>query len=174
MVRLLSQFALASMVLIAAHALFQRPALTTPAAAQQPGPVYDELADANRDIAAALEKATAEQKLVLLVFGANWCPDCRAFEAEANSADLGTALALNYVTVKVDVARFKKNLDIARKYGLALRRGIPAVVILKADGEGVDVADGRQITDLRKDGEKAVVKFFEDAVASAQKSASVR
>ena len=174
MVRLLSQFVLASMVLLAAHAVFRSPSFTTKAAALEQAQIYDERADANRDIAAALEKATAERKLVLLVFGANWCPDCRAFEAEANAADLGTLLALNYVMVKIDVARFNKNTGISRKYGLNIRRGIPAAVILKAGGESLDVADGRQIEGLRKDGQSAVVKYFEDAVTAAQKSASAR
>jgi thioredoxin 1 len=170
MVRLLSRFAVTCVILLSAHTVLKGPTLNGRAHALDAPRPYDDLANANADIAAALEKATVERKLVLLVFGANWCPDCRAFEAEVNAADLGTALALNYVTVKIDVARFNKNTDIARRYGLNLRRGIPAAVILKANGTGVDVADGRQIEGLRKDGQKAVVQFFEAAVVSAQKS----
>jgi thioredoxin 1 len=172
MVRLLSRFAAACAVLLFAHAALKAPALNIRAHALDAPRAYDELANAAADIAAAFEKAASERKLVLLVFGANWCPDCRTFEAEANAADLGTTLALNYVIVKIDVARFNKNTDIARKYGLNVRRGIPAAVILKADGTGVDVADGRQIEGLRQDGQKAVVRFFEGAVVSAQKPAS--
>ena len=133
-------------------------------------PAYDELADAHRDAAAAVAQAHRENKLVLLVFGANWCPDCRAFEEEMNAPDLGSALALHYVVVKIDVARFKKNLDVASKYGLTVRRGIPAISIVSGDDKVLAVADGRKIEELRGNGRPALVKFF-DAAVNAQQSA---
>ncbi len=41
---------------------------------------YDEKADATVDVHHALAAAQADHKQVLLVFGANWCPDCRALD----------------------------------------------------------------------------------------------
>ena len=35
--------------------------------------IYSESADAHAEIKEALEKATAEHKRVIVVFGANWC-----------------------------------------------------------------------------------------------------
>ena len=35
-------------------------------------PIYDEQADAHRDISAAIAKATKSEKRVVLIFGANW------------------------------------------------------------------------------------------------------
>lgn len=131
-------------------------------------PLYDEFADAKRDVAAALMSAAASGKLVVLVFGANWCPDCRAFDADMTAPDLGSTIELNYVTVKIDVARFNKNTDIAKSYGLALRRGIPAAVILRASGNSVDVVDGRQMEGLRAGGRPALVTFFDAAVVQAR------
>jgi thioredoxin 1 len=158
MLRFLSQFILALL-------------LATSTGAADKLPAYDEMADADRDIAAAIQQAATQKKLVLLVFGANWCPDCRALEDEMNAPDLGTALALNYVTVKVDVARFKKNLDVAARYGVVVKRGIPALGIVNADGKKVVAADGRQVEELRKAGKQALIKYLE-AGLTAEKSAS--
>jgi thiol-disulfide isomerase/thioredoxin len=41
---------------------------------------YDEKADAPAQVQQALGAAYADHKQVLLVFGANWCEDCRALD----------------------------------------------------------------------------------------------
>lgn len=41
---------------------------------------YDEKGDAPADVQRALAAATADHRDVLLVFGANWCGDCRALD----------------------------------------------------------------------------------------------
>ena len=45
------------------------------AAAERP---YNETADATADLRSALAAARADRNDVLVVFGANWGPDCRA------------------------------------------------------------------------------------------------
>jgi thioredoxin 1 len=152
MLRLLFQFASICLAL----------AVAAPSAhAVEPQAIYDELADANRDIDAALEKAKNERKLVLLVFGANWCNDCQTFDAEMNAADLGSLIAEHYVLVKVDVGRLKKNVDVAQKYELSAKRGIPAVAVVLPTGKKLLKMDGRQMADLRASGSPAVIKFFD-------------
>ena len=42
------------------------------AEANSSSPIYDEKADARRDIAAAIANAKASKKNVVLIFGANW------------------------------------------------------------------------------------------------------
>jgi thiol-disulfide isomerase/thioredoxin len=41
---------------------------------------YNEQADANADVRHAIAAAKSDHKHVLLVFGANWCGDCRALD----------------------------------------------------------------------------------------------
>ena len=36
-------------------------------------PIYDESADAQKQLTAALERAKKDNKIILLQFGANWC-----------------------------------------------------------------------------------------------------
>jgi protein disulfide-isomerase len=42
------------------------------AAKQSTAPIYDEKADARRDIAAAIAKAEGSKRNIVLIFGANW------------------------------------------------------------------------------------------------------
>lgn len=157
MIRLLSQIVLVC-------ALLAFPVQADPAPVLRPLPVYDELADANLDVRAAVKQAADEKKLVLLVFGANWCPDCRAFEEDMNAADLGSLLAEHYVVVKVDVGRFKKNLDVAARYGMRLRKGIPAAVVVSAEDKTLLLVEAWRLSEVRQEGRAKVVKYFDAAL----------
>jgi thioredoxin 1 len=131
--------------------------------------IYDELADATRDIAAAVAQANAEKKQVLLIFGANWCGSCRALNEEMNAADLGSLLAEKFVVVKVDVARFKKNTEVAEKYGVSIGRGIPAAGIVSAEGKTVTAVDGAVMERIIKGGRPSLIKFFDKGIIDPPK-----
>jgi thioredoxin 1 len=137
-------------------------------------PVYDELADASRDLDAAIAQAKEQGKVVVAVFGANWCPDCRKLDAEMNAPDLGSLLAEKAVIVKVDVARFKKNLDVAAKYGVVVRRGIPALGFVSGEGRTVFTADGRKMEEVQTAGRAALLKFFVEGLKTQTNTVTVR
>jgi thioredoxin 1 len=97
---------------------------------------YDEQADAHADLQRALVRARQLDKNVLVVFGANWCPECRLLDQEI-ARDKTAIRRDDFVMVKVDVGNFDRNTDLARAYGNVIRKGIPAAVILTADNQVV-------------------------------------
>ncbi len=97
--------------------------------------IYNERADARAEIRQALGKATAEHKRVILVFGANWCYDCRVLDAAFHRGDLAPILAANYEVVHVDIGKGEKNQDLAKKYEVPLSRGVPGLAVLDSNGK---------------------------------------
>lgn len=173
MIRLVSRF-LAAVVLAGAALALVMPAVMVadPAAAPKTRKlaIYDELANAEADVAAAVAQSKADNKPVLVVFGANWCPDCRAFDEDMTSADLGSLFAENYIVVKVDVGRFKKNMELGKKYGLTVKKGIPSIAILSGEDKPLLLVPGPKMETLREAGRPALVKYF-DAALSPEKRA---
>lgn len=102
---------------------------------------YDEQADANAAIAAALAD-NPERKRVLITFGANWCSDSRVLEAHVRSPELAPLIEREFKSVYIDVGMFHRNLDITQRYGDPIDEGIPAVVLLDADGNTLYVEHG--------------------------------
>lgn len=130
-------------------------------AADQP---YNEAADARAEIQQA-QMANAN-KAVLLVFGANWCPDCRVLDTALKVGPSAKLIEQDFNVVKVNVGRFDRNLDIAKEYDVPLKKGIPAIVILGKGNEILFATRGGELADARKMGETGLHEFFSHALAA--------
>ena len=128
-------------------------------------PVYDESADAQAQVSQALAKAKADNKQLMIVFGANWCGDCKMLDGEFKKPALKALLDASYVVVKVDVNRFNKNLDVVKPYGDVIKKGIPSIVIATPANQLVYATNGGELADARKMGEAGVAEFFQKLAA---------
>lgn len=133
-------------------------------AAEQP---YNESADAKLDIKQALAQATAAHTPVIVVFGANWCGDCRMLNKAMKTGTSAPLLAHDFQIVKVNIGHFDKNVDIAESYGVPLKKGIPAVVILSNQNQVLYATRDGEVADARRMGEDGVYKFFKRVTADA-------
>jgi thioredoxin len=131
------------------------------AAAGASRPIFDANADAGQQIAAALAKASTTGKNVLLIFGANWCPDCHALDAQMHKPDLAELIRNNYEVVKIDVGFMNKNLAVGKRYGVPIRRGIPAIAVLDPQGKVLYAQDQGQFSDARNLPYQDFKAFFE-------------
>ena len=114
---------------------------------------YNETADATREVNAALARAKAAHKLLLIDMGGNWCGDCRVLAGTMELPDLAPFVARHYEVVLVDVGRFTKNMDIARRFGAQFPQGVPAVLVIDPrtgklidQGRTENLADARSMT----------------------------
>jgi thiol:disulfide interchange protein len=105
------------------------------AAAKKEKDIYSESANAHAEIKGALEKAAAEHKRVIVVFGANWCYDCHVLDTAFHRSDLAPILSANYEVVHVDIGKGEKNQDLMKQYEVPMKRGIPGLAVLDADGK---------------------------------------
>ena len=124
-----------------------------------PGP-YEESADAKSQIQAALGQAKQAQLPVLVVFGANWCGDCKVLDIAFKEGESAPLIANSFKVVKVDVGRFDRNTDLAELYGVPLKSGIPAVAVLSIQGKVVYATRAGELADARKMGDKGILEFF--------------
>ena len=95
------------------------------------------------DVDAALARAAAKGKRVLLVLGANWCHDSRALAGWLETPRFAALTAQSYEVVFVDVGVPQtgegRNLDIAKRFGLVELPGTPALLVLTADGKALNL-----------------------------------
>ena len=127
---------------------------------------YDEHANGEQMLAQAFSQARAEHKQVMVVFGANWCPDCRMLDTILHAPE-ASAIAQRFVVVKLDVGSFDKNLSIARHFDVNLGKGIPAVALADADESLRFATRAGELAEAKSMGAAAVVKYLSDAAAAS-------
>lgn len=123
-------------------------------------PVYDEQADAHRDVNAALSSAGTNKKNIVLIFGANWCGDCHALHDQMHKAELAAIIEKNFLVVEIDLGRYDKNVDLAAKYHVPIDRGIPALAVLDSHGNLLYAMDQGQFADARSMSYDSIKEFF--------------
>jgi protein disulfide-isomerase len=115
-----------------------------------------------------LAEAQSANVPVLVVFGANWCGDCKVLDMAFKSGASAPLIQKNFKVVKVNVGRFDRNVDIATSYGVPLKNGIPAVVVLSAKGNVIYATRAGELADARHMGDTAIYDFFRAVVAKKQ------
>ncbi len=121
---------------------------------------YNERANPKEDIAVAVTAAKAQNVPVVLVFGANWCPDCRGLSALIEKSPTAAKFAQDFKIVKINVGNFDTNLDITKQYGNPIGIGIPGAAFLASDGTLLNVARAEDLSKAQRHGDAAVYDFF--------------
>ncbi|MEO8802034.1 MAG: thioredoxin family protein [Rudaea sp.] len=129
---------------------------------------YNPEADANADVQQALSQAAANHKPVLLFFGANWCPDCRTLAKSLEVGKNAELMVTHFNIVKIDVGNFNYNLDVVKRFGNPIKKGIPAAVIASADGKVLYSTRAGELSSARNMSDQGVYDFFTKAIASVQ------
>jgi protein disulfide-isomerase len=121
---------------------------------------YNEWANPKDDIAQAITAAQAQKSPVVLVFGANWCPDCRGLSEMLEKSPLAPKFAQEFKIVKINVGNFDTNLEVAKEYGNPIEIGIPGAAFLSSDGKLLHVAKAGDLSKAQREGDAGVYDFF--------------
>ena len=97
--------------------------------------LYPKNVDAKAEIKEGLARAIREHKRVLLIFGANWCFDCRVLEFALHHSDAAPLAERGFIVVHVDIGEGNLNPDLVARYGIPAKHGVPALAVLDSDGK---------------------------------------
>ena len=96
---------------------------------------YLEVEDAAADLAAAEAGAAIEGKLLLAVFGANWCHDSRALAGWLESERFRPLIEPHFTVVYIDVGTPQngegRNLELAAMRGVEDIEGTPNLLVIR-------------------------------------------
>ena len=122
--------------------------------------IYSDTANPTADIAAGLAQAKREHKRVILDFGGDWCGDCQVLDIYFHQAPNAELLENGFVLVHVWIGHMDANLDVARKYGVPITKGVPALAVLDSDGKVVHSQATGEFADMRHMELASVTEFL--------------
>ena len=113
--------------------------------------LYPDPARADADISAAVEQAGREAKRVLVDFGGDWCTDCKVLDVNLRKPENAALLARRFVMVHVNVGErgIETNFDVAKRFGIPLEKGVPALAVLDSGGQVVYAQKAGEFENMR-------------------------
>lgn len=123
---------------------------------------YTGLADAVALVSEARSEARAQNKFLMVTFGANWCADCRTLQYHLNSEPVAGYTSDLFRFVFVDVGKLNQNRDVAKSLGVSLSRGIPVAVVFDPEGRVIGTTNDGQLEPARYYSSKQILKFVRD------------
>jgi thioredoxin-related protein len=127
----------------------------------QEAKLYNPSANAEKDIAAAIKKAKAENKYVLLQGGGNWCSWCIEFARFCKAdAKIDSVINASFVWYHLNWSKENENKKIFAKFGYPQRFGFPAFIILDGNGNQIHTQNSEYLEDGKKSYNKNKVQAF--------------
>lgn len=107
----------------------------------------------------ALAAAKTGNKILMVDVYTDWCGWCKKLDRDVYAnADVKAKLAKDFVTLKINPEKSKKNMELARNFGT---RGYPHIVFLDGSGKKISEIGGYMPAD----------KFRETLASLTQKPA---
>lgn len=87
------------------------------------------------DIDNTLAKAKANNKLALIVMGANWCHDSRSLATKLYLPEIKETIDSNYELIFIDVGYLTKVKKVITRFGMPVIYATPTVLIIEPNSE---------------------------------------
>ncbi len=100
-----------------------------------PDAPYNETEDGAAKLEASRLKSLSRNVPLLILFGANWCPDARLLSATLSHSDVQTLLNPYFEIVQIDVGRYTRNQSLHAALGFEELEGLPTVIVLSPSSE---------------------------------------
>jgi thiol-disulfide isomerase/thioredoxin len=123
-------------------------------------------ADPAQHYRAALSSANDQGKLVLMVFGSEWCPDCRSLNQKMTQSPLRDTVENNFVVTHVDIGNWDLNMAFTTNFGQPVAKGIPSIAIIEPAGKVLYVSEAGEFASARSSGVDSLDNWFQARLSS--------
>ena len=131
--------------------------LTTPLPLPYDGKVYS-VNDLNKFINTTIQS----DKQPILIFGANWCPDCRIFSGTMNIPKIKSYIDKNFQILYIDVKRYEINMKLMEEYGIPSAEGIPRVLVFDKNKNLLNNSNTTEWRTARDRSSQEIFNFFQE------------
>lgn len=124
--------------------------------------LYPAVSTGKADVATALKEAAVTHRRVIVDFGGDWCTDCKILDLRFREPANAELLRRHYVVVHVNVGDkgINANFDLAERYGIPLRNGVPALAVLDSDGRLLYSQENGEFESMRSMDRTSVTDFL--------------
>ena len=122
---------------------------------------YDRVIYTINDLNKFIEETINSKKQPIIIFGANWCPDCRIFSGTINIPKIKSYIDNHFEILYVDVQRYEINMSLMEEYGIPSQEGIPRVLVFDLEKELINTSTTAEWRTARDRSSQEIFDFFQ-------------
>ena len=130
---------------------------------EKPFPLpYERVHVSESDLRNFIGNTINNNKQPVVIFGANWCPDCRILSAVLDLKTVNKYINDNFEILYIDLGRYDINMSLMEFFDIMPQQGIPRVVILSKDQKVLNVKDTGDWTPARSRPKQEIFNYCHD------------
>ena len=113
------------------------------------------------DLNEFISNTITKDKQPIIIFGANWCPDCRIFSATMDIPKIKSYIDKNFEVLYVDVKRYEINMSLMEEFGIEPAEGIPRLLIFDKNRKLINSSNTTEWRTAKDRTSQEIFNFFQ-------------
>ena len=114
-----------------------------------------------------LSLSIAENKQPIIIFGANWCPDCRIFSGTIDIPKINEFIETYFNILYIDVKRYEINMNLIEYFDIPTEEGIPRVLVFDFNKNIINKSSTTEWRTARDRSSQDIFNFFQEMKKSS-------
>ena len=114
-----------------------------------------------------LSQSIAENKQPIIIFGANWCPDCRIFSGTIDIPKINEFIETYFNILYIDVKRYEINMNLIEYFDIPSDEGIPRVLVFDFNKNVINKSSTTEWRTARDRSSQDIFNFFQEMKKSS-------
>ena len=127
---------------------------------------YDEKVVDSLQLDEFIDLSISKGKQPVVIFGGNWCPDCRILEGTLAMPTIKKFLQQHYQVMHIDIGRYDRNMDLMDHLKIESKKGVPRVVILDLEKNIVNSSTSSEWTTARDRKQQEIYNYFQNFLSN--------
>ena len=103
----------------------------------------------------------SKDKQAVVIFGANWCPDCRILAGTLELRSVNKFIQENYSIMHIDLGKYDINMSLLEVLGIPKQEGVPRVVIFDKEGNAINLDTNDRWRTARDSKQQQIFNYFQ-------------
>ena len=122
---------------------------------------YDEKVIDSLQLDKFIDMSISKGKQPVVIFGGNWCPDCRILDGTLAMPTIKKFLQQHYQVMHIDIGRYDRNMELMNHLNIETKKGVPRVVILDLEKNIVNSSTSSEWTTARDRKQQEIYNYFQ-------------
>ena len=122
---------------------------------------YDEKVVDSLQLDEFIDLSISRGKQPVVIFGGNWCPDCRILEGTLAMPTIKKFLQQHYQVMHIDIGRYDRNMELMNHLNIESKKGVPRVVILDLEKNIMNSSTSSEWTTARDRKQQEIYNYFQ-------------